>query len=101
MTWNFGSYIASNIFFNANCTILSSYSLDKIKSYASSNGLKVKFIDKATNKEVIDLDNYKFSSQKEHVDTILDQISTLTIYVKEKVTYTQPEEETTEETTTE
>ena len=80
---------------------LSSYSLDKIKSYASSNGLKVKFIDKATNKEVIDLDNYKFSSQKEHVDTILDQISTLTIYVKEKVTYTQPEEETTEETTTE
>lgn len=80
---------------------LSSYSLDKIKSYASSNGLKVKFIDKATNKEVIDLDNYKFSSQKEHVDTILDQISTLTIYVKEKVTYTQPvEEETTEETTT-
>ena len=25
LSWNFGSYIASNIFFNANCTILSSY----------------------------------------------------------------------------
>ncbi len=75
---------------------LSSYSLEKIKTYASSNGLKVKFIDKSTNKEVIDIDNYKFSSQKEHVDTILDQISTLTIYVKEKVVYTPPEEESTE-----
>ena len=77
---------------------LSSYSLDSIKSYASSNGLKVKFINKDTNKEVTDLYNYKFSSQKEHVDTILDQISTLTIYVKSNVTYTQVEE-TTENTT--
>ena len=73
---------------------LSSSSFDYIRSYASNNGLKLKFIDKATNKEVTDLSNYKFSSQKEHVDTILDQISTLTIYVKEKVTYTPPVEET-------
>ena len=75
---------------------LSSYSLEKIKTYASNNGLKVKFIDKDTNKEIIDIDSYQFSSQKEHVDTILDQISTLTIYVKQKYTYTEVEE-TTEE----
>ena len=79
---------------------LSGYSLSKISDYASSNGLKVKFIDKSTNKEVSDLSNYTFSSQKEHVDTILDQIDTLTIYVKEKIVYTPVEETTVEDTTT-
>lgn len=74
---------------------VSSYSVSKIKSYASSNGLKLKFIDKSTGQQV-NIDSwgeYTFSSQKEHKDTILDQISTLTIYVKKKVVQqTQPEE---------
>ena len=75
---------------------LSSSSFNYIKSYASNNGLKLKFIDKATNQEVTDLTNYKFSSQKEHKDTILDQISTLTIYVKEKAVTNVIEENTSE-----
>ena len=80
---------------------LSSSSFDSIKKYAKDNGLKVKFIDKSTNKEVSDLTNYKFSSQKEHIDTILDQINSLTIYVKQKTVSTpKVEEETTTEETT-
>ena len=82
---------------------LSSYSVSSIKSYASKNKLKLKFIDYNTNKEV-SLDSwtdYKFYSQKEHVDTIIDQLSSLTIYVKKQVVKpTEPttpsEEETTE-----
>ena len=82
---------------------LSSYSVSSIKSYASKNKLKLKFIDYNTNKEV-SLDSwtdYKFYSQKEHVDTIIDQLSSLTIYVKKQVVI--PAEPTTpsEEGTTE
>lgn len=82
---------------------LSSYSVSSIKSYASKNKLKLKFIDYNTNKEV-SLDSwtdYKFYSQKEHVDTIIDQLSSLTIYVKNQVVI--PAEPTTpsEEGTTE
>ena len=81
---------------------LSSYSVDEIKSYASKNNLKVKFIDYSTNKEVsIDSwTDYKFHSQKEHVDTLIDQLSSLTIYVKKKATST-PVETPTEPTPTE
>ena len=82
---------------------LSSYSVSSIKSYANKNKLKLKFIDYNTNKEV-SLDSwtdYKFYSQKEHVDTIIDQLSSLTIYVKKQVVI--PAEPTTpsEEGTTE
>lgn len=82
---------------------LSSYSVSSIKSYANKNKLKLKFIDYNTNKEV-SLDSwteYKFYSQKEHVDTIIDQLSSLTIYVKKQVV--KPTEPTTpsEEGTTE
>ena len=70
---------------------VSSMSVSSIKSYASSNGLKLKFIDKDTNQTVSinDYSEYSFYKQKEHKDTILDQISTLTIYVKKKAV--QPE----------
>lgn len=66
---------------------LSGYSVANIKSYASKNKLKLKFIDYNTNKEVsIDVwGDYKFHSQKEHVDTMIDQLSSLTIYVKKQV----------------
>ena len=75
---------------------VSSYSVSKIRTYASNNGLTLKFIDKATNQAVSinDYSEYSFSSQKEHKGTILDQISTLTIYVKKKeVQTTTPEPE--------
>lgn len=72
---------------------LSSYSVSSIKSYASKNKLKLKFVDYSTNKEVT-IDSwgtYKFHSQKEHVDTLIDQLSSLTIYVKKQVvTPTEP-----------
>lgn len=61
---------------------LSSYTLDEIKTYASNNKLKLKFIDADTNIEVTNYEGYNFYSQKEHKDTILDQIDTLTIYIK-------------------
>lgn len=61
---------------------LSSYSLNDIKTYASNNKLKLKFIDVDTNIEITNYEGYKFYSQKEHKDTILNQIDTLTIYIK-------------------
>ena len=82
---------------------VSSYSVSKIKDYASSNGLKLKFIDSSTGNQVSlsDWSSYYFNYQVEHKDTILDQVSTLTIYVKKKaVAPTQTETEETTETTT-
>lgn len=89
------SYSQSKIATLAN---VSSYSVEKVKKYASSNNLKLKFIDIDTKQE-ISLDsytNYKFYSQKEHVKTIIDQLSTLTIYVKKQVIETPQESEITE-----
>lgn len=75
---------------------LSSYTVSSIKSYASKNKLKLKFVDYSTNTEVsIDSwGDYKFHSQKEHVDTLIDQLSSLTIYVR-KQTIVKPSEPTT------
>ncbi|MBR4178586.1 MAG: LCP family protein [Bacilli bacterium] len=89
-----GSYSQARIATLAN---VSGYSVSKIKNYASSNGLKLKFIDKATGQTVniSDWSEYTFSSQKEHKDTILEQVSTLTIYVKKKVVQQQQTEEPT------
>ena len=83
-----GSYSAPSIH---TLKSMSGYSVSQIKSYAASNGLKLRFIDSSTNKEVNinDYSEYRFSSQKEHKDTLLDQISTLTIYVKKKVVQQQ------------
>ena len=84
---------------------MSSYSVSGIRDYASSNGLSLKFIDSATGEQVSisDWSSYSFHYQAEHVDTILDQISTLTIYVKKKAivpTPTQPAQDNTENNTT-
>ncbi len=71
---------------------VSSYTVDQIKSYASSNNLKLSFIN-VDNNQTVSISNwneYSFYSQKEHKDTILDQISTLTIYVKKKATVVTP-----------
>lgn len=75
---------------------VSSYSVDQIKSYASSNSLSLKFIDvdNSTNVTLTSWGEYKFYSQGEHVDTIVDQLSTLTIYVKKSKTTTTPTPET-------
>ncbi len=65
---------------------MSGYSVDQIKNYARSNGLTLKFIDIDTN-EILSLNNfneYSFHSQKEHKDTILELVKSLTIYVKKK-----------------
>lgn len=58
------------------------YTLDNISEYARINNKNVKFIDIETNEEITDTLPYYYNSQKEHKDTILDQISTITIYVK-------------------
>lgn len=90
-----GSYSQSKI---ATLKNVSSYSVSELQSYASKNNLKLKFIDVDTNTEVslTSYDSYKFYKQKEHKDTILDQIKTLTIYVKKQVVITPPIETTPE-----
>ena len=92
-----GSYSAASIPTLKN---FSGSSVSSIKNYASSHGFSVKFVDKSNGQTVNinDYSDYTFSSQKEHKDTPLDQIKSLTIYVKKKAVYVP---ETTEETTTE
>lgn len=87
-----GSYTQSRI---AVLKDLSSYSVSGIKSYASSNGLTIKFIDVNTNQVVTldSFDTYKFNKQKEKQGTIIDSISSLTIYVKKVETVIEPEVE--------
>ena len=78
-----GSYSESRI---SVLKSMSGYSVDQIKNYARSNGLTLKFIDIDTN-EILSLNNfneYSFHSQKEHKDTILELVKSLTIYVKKK-----------------
>jgi len=78
-----GSYSASSI---PTLKSMSGLSVSSIKSYASSNGLKLRFIDNSNGQDVYidDWSNYNFVKQKEHKDTILSMVSTLTIYVKKK-----------------
>lgn len=67
-------------------------SVDAIKAYASNNKLKLSFIN-IDNNQTVNISNwneYSFHSQKEHKDTIIDQISTLTIYVKKKAVVSSP-----------
>ena len=94
-----GSYSQASI---ATLKDVSSYSVSKIKDYASSNGLKLKFIDVSTKGQVslYDWSEYSFYSQAEHKDIILDQVSTLTIYVKKKVVQQQTQEENSESSNT-
>ncbi len=65
---------------------VSGMSVSSIKSYASQNGLKLRFIDADTGQDVNinDYSEYSFKKQKEHKDTILSMVKTLTIYVKKK-----------------
>lgn len=78
-----GKYNQSTI---ATLADVSKYTVSELKSYASKNSLKLSFIDVDTNKTISidDYTNYRFYSQKEHTKTIIDQLSTLTIYVKKK-----------------
>jgi LCP family protein required for cell wall assembly len=73
---------------------LSKYSVNQIKQYAQSINKELKFIDYDTNQEVFinDYNEYNFHIQKEHKDIILDQINSITIYVKKtKITSTPSE----------
>lgn len=96
-----GKYSESRI---ATLKDVSSYSVSSIKDYASSNGLKLKFIDSSTKETVsiYDWSTYSFNYQVEHKDTILEQVNTLTIYVKKKQTTqtTEPENNQSDETQT-
>jgi len=78
-----GSYSAPSI---QTLKSMSGMSVSSIKSYASSHNLKLRFIDSATGQDVNinDYSEYTFQKQKEHKDTILSMVSTLTIYVKKK-----------------
>lgn len=95
-----GSYSQSKIKTLPN---VKSYSVSELNSYAAKNGLKLKFLNVDTREEVslTSYGDYKFHSQKEHKDTILDQISTLTIYVKKVEVIAPVVPETPTETPTE
>lgn len=94
-----GKYTQSTI---ATLADVSKYTVSELKSYASKYSLKLSFIDVDTNKTISidDYTNYRFYSQKEHTKTILDQLSTLTIYVKKKTVtpITTPSENTDDNT---
>ena len=64
----------------------SSDSVSSIKSYCSSNGLSLRFVDVDTNQNlnISDYSDYTFQYQDEHPDIILSQVSSITIYVKKK-----------------
>ena len=70
---------------------VSKLSVSEIKSYASSNNLTLKFIDVDTKQEVnlSSYGEYKFYSQKEHKDTLLELVNTLTINVKKQTQSTE------------
>ena len=65
---------------------LSKYNITQIKQYAQSINKDLKIIDYDTNQEVNinNYNEYNFQSQKEHKDIILDQIQSITIYVKKQ-----------------
>ena len=73
---------------------LSKYSVNQIKQYAQSINKELKFIDYDTNQEVFinDYNEYNFHIQKEHKDIILDQINSITIYVKKTNITSTPSE---------
>ena len=87
-----GSYGAPSIRTLKN---LSGSSVSSIKSYASSNGLSVKFVDSSNGKTVSinDWSEYKFHYQKEHKDTLIDQLKSITIYVKKKAISTPQQQD--------
>ena len=90
--------IGNGNYSNINITTLkdlSTYNINQLKEYSKSINKDLKIIDYDTNKEVFinDYSEYHFHSQKEHKDIILDQIQSITIYVKKSnVTPSTPSE---------
>lgn len=81
----------------------SGQSVSSIKSYASSNGLSVKFVDIDSKNDVSisEWGTYSFHSQKEHKDTLLKLVNSLTIYVKKASSKTTDNTSTKTDKTTE
>lgn len=77
---------------------LSGMSVSQINSYASNNGLNVKYVNIDTNEtlSISDFSEYSFYSQKEHKDILIDQLNTITVYVKKRSITPPVEEPTTE-----
>lgn len=78
-----GNYTDTGIITLKNMSLMS---VSDIKDYANEINKKILFIDYNT-KETIDINdysNYYFYSQNEHKDTIINQIDTITIYVKKR-----------------
>ena len=73
---------------------LSTYDIEQIKEYANDIKKELKIIDIDTNEElnINSYGDYYFYKQKEHKDIILDQINTITIYVKKSNIIVTPSE---------
>ncbi len=65
---------------------LSNLSINQIKDYAEENKLKLNLINYDTNETIntTNYDDYYFIKQKEHVDTIIQELDSITIYVKKR-----------------
>jgi len=61
---------------------MSNMSLEDIKSYINSINKTLYLIDETTNNEIYDTNGYYYSYQKEHKDTIINQLDSVTIYVR-------------------
>ena len=73
---------------------LSTYDIEQIKEYANSIKKDLKIVDFDTKQElnINSYEDYYFYKQNEHKDIILDQISTITIYVKKSNVIATPSE---------
>ena len=65
---------------------LSNKTIDEIKTITNKYNLELNIIDYDTNNEIdiSNYDNYYFYKQKEHVDTIIQELKSITIYVKKR-----------------
>ena len=87
-----GNYSKTNI---TTLKDLSTYSIEKLKTYAKDINKTLKIIDYDTNQELIleQYGEYYFYKQKEHKDIIIDQIDSITIYVKKSNIIIEPEQQ--------
>lgn len=81
--------IGSGNYSNTNVTTLknlANMSISEIKEYAKNNNKELVIQDYDTKEKlnIEDYTNYYFHGQKSHVDTIIDQLENITIYVKKR-----------------
>lgn len=89
-----GNYSQTNI---TTLKDLSTYSIERLKTYAKDINKPLKIVDFDTKQElnIESYGEYYFHSQKEHKDIILNQIDSITVYVRKSNVVEEPEQTST------